>query len=162
MNPNGTFNAEKLREMPGYVFDSISAETADVLVKKLNDFISSRSPALSKEERVQSAAILLSMSKPIARMLENFDYPFQVPKVLLFLNREERVIKEAALMLEFLSSLGFDVAVFSPSGVSGLSDRKRSVIRLDQMVYDMDYPTPPVPDDADERGFIKSVFDLFR
>lgn len=161
MNPNGSFNVDKLREMDGFIFDKVSAETAEMIVNRLNEFIARR-PGITKEERVETAAILLSMSRPLARLVENFDYPFQVPKVIIFLNREERVRKEAALMLEFLSDLGFDVAVFAPSGVSGLSDRRRSVLRLDEMVYDMDLPAPALPEREEDKGLLRSVFDLFR
>lgn len=159
MNPNGTFDSKKLKSQEGYVFDQLSAETADMFVKKLNEFITKDGNRLSKEERVEIANTILSLSKPIARMIENFDYPFQVPKILLLLNKEERVLPQAKIALEFLSSLGFDIAVLSPSGVSGLSDKNRSILRLDKMVYDLNFSTvPPIPK---EKGFIQSLFDLF-
>lgn len=159
MNPNGTFDPNKLKKQEGYVFDQLSAETVDSFIQKLNEFLTKDGNRLSKEERVEIANTLLSLSKPIARLIENFDYPFQVPKILLLLNKEERVLPQAKIALEFLSTLGFDIAVLSPSGVSGLSDKKRSILRLDKMVYDFNFlEAPSIPK---EKGFIQSFFDLF-
>ncbi|WP_289219805.1 YceG family protein [Ileibacterium valens] len=162
MNPDGTFNSKKLRETEGSLFDYVSAETGKVIVEKLNRLLRLKGSSLTKEERIHIANLVLSMSKPIARMIENFDYPFSVPKVLIFLNREERIKKEVRILLEFLSEFGFDIAVMAPSGVSGLDDPKRSILRLDQMVYDMDFPAPPIPEDEDNFHGLKSLFGLFK
>ncbi len=159
MNPNGSFDPVKLKGQKGYVFDQLSSETAEMFIQKLNAFLTKDGNRLSKEERVEIANVLLSLSKPIARMIENFDYPFQIPKVLLLLNKEERVNRNVALALEFLSDLGFDIAILSPSGVSGLSDKKRSILRLDKMVYDFDFSQQLK---GKEKGFIQSVFDFFK
>ncbi len=161
MNPNGTFDSAKLKAQEGYVFDQLSSETADMFVHKLNAFLTKDGNRLSKEERVEIANVLLSLSKPIARMIENFDYPFQVPKVLVLLNKEERVDRNVAIALEFLAELGFDIAVLCPSGVSGLSDKKRSILRLDKMAYDLNFSNPP-ENKGKEKGFMQSVFDFFK
>lgn len=161
MNPNGTFDPAKLKAQEGYVFDQLSSETSDMFIRKLNTFLSKEGNRLSKEERVEIANVLLSLSKPIARMIENFDYPFQVPKVLILLNKEERINRSAALALEFLSDLGFDIAILSPSGVSGLSDKKRSILRLDKMVYDFDF-SKAQETSPKEKSFMQSVFDFFK
>lgn len=170
MNPDGTFDYEKLRDRQDCIFDQLSDETAHFFVDKLNEFILAQSPKPSKNDRVQIAAVLLSLSKEIGRMIENHDYPFNVPKVLLFLFKEEKIIRECQIILPFLKMMGFDVAIFAPSGVSGLADRTRTTIRLDKMDYDM--AVPPILHDGangkgkdrtrDEKKGGKSFFDFFR
>lgn len=164
MNPDGSFNYEKLAAMPDTVLDSLSAETGELFVSQMNAFIARQNPNMSKDERVRVANLLLSMSKKIGRMIENQDYPFQVPKVLLFLPRESRVLAKTRTILSFLSFIGFDVLVLAPSGVSGLTDRGRTILRLDEMVYDQDFPPPPLPraKEKEEEGLLKSVMDFFR
>lgn len=164
MNPDGSFNYEKLAAMPDTVLDSLSVETGELFVDRMNAFIARENPNMSKDERVRLANLLLSLSRKIGRIIENQDYPFQVPKVLLFLPRESRVLPQMRTVLSFLSFIGFDVLVLAPSGVSGLSDRRRTILRLDEMVYDQDFPPPPLPKakEKEEESLLKSVMDFFR
>lgn len=165
MNPDGTFSFDKLKARKGYVFDQMSDEVGRRFVDTLNAMLKESPKLLSKEERLKIATILLSLSKPVARLIENQDFPFQVPKILLFLFKEDKVVDEMQIVLPFLKRMGFDIAIFTPAGVSGLSDSSRTRLRLEKMDYDMVIPPQPPKQESTARekekqnGFL-SLFGL--
>lgn len=157
MSPNGEFSYDKLKVMPDSILKSVSPETGKRIVEKLNETMKSMDHRLSKEERIKVAGVILSMSAPLLRLLENYDFPFAVPKVVLFLEDEDKVDEDIEILLNFLSLYAFDIAVFSPAGYSGLSSEARTVIRLDDMIYNFKFPEQP----AEEPGLLRGLKKFF-
>lgn len=157
MNPSGFFEYEKLRDMPDSMLQKVSPETGKRIVEKLNELIRNAKKPMTKDERVRAANIVLSMSASVIRLLENYDFPFFVPKIVLFLEDEEKIDPDVQLLLQFLSNYAFDIAVFAPAGFSGLQNDHRTVIRLDDMIYNFRFPQEQ-PEDSSLLGSLRRFF----
>lgn len=134
MKPNGKFDLIKLCQHD-YVLKQMHKETQKYIVDKLNEYITEEKQ--TKDERVESASIVLGMSKKIYRMMQGYDYPFLAPKVVVFLEGETRIGQKTKVLLDFLSYAGFDIAIFTPAGDSGYLGERITKIRLPKMVYDL-------------------------
>ena len=83
--------------------------------------------------------LLINLHPNLVRMIDNFDFPNQVPKLLLFLEGEEGISNPMQTLLAFLYKVGFDLVILNPAGLCSLSllpDYLYDTIRLETMIYD--------------------------
>lgn len=135
MQPKGNFKYESLAGYDYYCLKQMTQEAGEFVIQKLNEFMDRKS--LSKDDRVSTVNTVLNMSKPIARLFENYDLPFAVPKIVFFLDNEEKVNQKTAILFEYLSFAGFDIILFSPAGDSGMRNTSHSKFRLDEKIFDV-------------------------
>lgn len=73
------------------------------------------------EIRIKIFAMLLGINTVILNILQKFDYPYNVPKIILY--TENYTLKFAEIVfLNFLNSLGLDIIIYSPSGYSDIEN----------------------------------------
>lgn len=170
MKPDGTFDPEKLRSMENYPLARLSAETETVLINKLNEVIK-KAPAifghsLSKEEKIDLAASVLQMAPSLIKLIDNFDYPFRVPKVVIFLENEDSLQDQTLYLLAVLNQLGLDLAVFSPAGQSLLSRKIKpgnfSNFRAEKMDYHSRADQFLKQSEPEKPSFSKMFSDFFK
>lgn len=90
-------------------------------------------------------------------MIDNFDFSSNIPKLVYFLENDNAIDKESAIVLAYLNNIGFDIICFAPAGISGLetyiNTNYISSVRLEHMRYDMSY--------SDVKNIIKKSKGLF-
>ena len=114
----------------------------DFILEKINETLLQTNvltKAFGKEERLQALMFLLHLHPNLIRMIDNFDYPEQVPKAVFFLEKEEELSEQVQLLIAFLFQVGFDLVVLNPAGLCNLSYFSKDyydTIRLETMVYE--------------------------
>lgn len=142
MNGDGGFSKEKVKACEFYPLSRYSEEVQDFLLGKINEVLLKTdilTKPFQKEERLQALMFLLHLHPNLIRMIDNFDYPEQVPKAVFFLEREEELSEQIQLLLAFLFQVGFDLVVLNPAGLCNLSYLSKDcydTIRLETMVYE--------------------------
>lgn len=123
---NGLFDVEEVKKLPFYPYAAYNDYTESFMLNKMNETISDTSlfkqPIKSKEDRIYFASLILSLNKKIVRLIDSFDFPNEVPKVTVFLEKEGELTKDVIYVLAYLNTIGFDVIVFTPAGMSNLSE----------------------------------------
>jgi len=76
--------------------------------------------------------------------MQNFDFTKKNPKII-YINTSESMIKpEEAILLEFLSLIGFDVVFFIPTGYQNIEKYYTSPIveehQIGEYIYDLTVP----------------------
>lgn len=61
-------------------------------------------------------ATVLNLSKEILRLIQGFDFTKKNPKIVVINTRDQQASLEDAILMTFLSQVGFDVALFVPTG----------------------------------------------
>lgn len=118
------------------------------LINKVTDFLetfdikinlSGSSPLDTARIRVFN--ILMELEEPLISLLSKFDYPFYVPKIVVYNNgsKTSKITFEDAVKLMFMSSFGIDVIIFNPAGYNDIEDFAREryydIHRLEEIAY---------------------------
>ena len=62
-------------------------------------------------------SVLMNLDKELLRLLQNFDFTKSIPKFLVVDVTEKMFTLEECILLAFLNLVGFDIAIFTPTGV---------------------------------------------
>lgn len=142
MTGDGGFSKEKVKACNFYPLSRYNEDVQDFILEKINETLLQANvltKSFGKEERLQVLMFLLHLHPNLIRMIDNFDYPEQVPKAVFFLEREEEFSEQVQLLIAFLFQVGFDLVVLNPSGLCNLSYLSKDyydTIRLETMIYE--------------------------
>jgi len=162
MSGDGTCNLQKLKECPFYPLNRYKPEVQDLILQKINEVLADPhlfTCSFEKEDRLKLIMLLLHLHERVIRLIDNFDFPNQVPKLVIFLEHEDGLSNEMQFLLGFFSKVGFDLVIFDPSGMcnlSLLSSERMDVIRLETMKYEQ--TVEGLLKEAKRGGFLRKLF----
>lgn len=108
---NGRLMTREIKQSSGYRYGFLSEERQDYILDKIKLLLE-----ISPLSPLETAAVGLSLSSEILRIIQKFDFTEKNPK-LIYINTTEAVITpEDSLMTALLGLLGFDVLYFLPTG----------------------------------------------
>lgn len=143
---DGTFDTEEVKKLPIYKFGKYSSEVQDFILKKFNETIRDENifkQSLDKETILKLLVIVLSLNEEFVRMIDNFDFIGNIPKVVIYLNNEDSISDSMVMLLGYLHTIGMDIVIFNPSGLFNINNILKesivSVMRLNQMNYNSTY-----------------------
>lgn len=143
---DGTFDIEKIKELEMYKFNKYSEEVQNLILNKFNETIlddSIYSFSLDKKDILQLLVLILKLNENIVRLIDNFDFTKNVPKIVILLNNEDILSDNMLLLLGYLHKIGIDIIIFNPSGLFNtdkiINTSKINVTRLQQMKYDINF-----------------------
>ncbi|MGL5085349.1 MAG: YceG family protein, partial [Clostridium sp.] len=143
---DGTFDTNEVKKLKIYKFAKYSNEVQDFILKKFNEMIGNENlfvQKLDKETILKLLVLVLSLNENIVRMIDNFDFIGQVPKIVIYLNDEDNISDSMVMVLAYLHTIGMDIVIFNPSGLFNINNILKGntlyVIRLEQMNYKSNY-----------------------
>lgn len=124
-----------------------------ILFNSINDFLKSfdininlnDSTQIYEGAKLKVFNILNTLEEPLIKLISKFDYPFYVPKIVVYNNGSERskITFDDAVKLAFMSSLGIDVIIYNPAGYNDIEDFIREnyydVHRLEEVEFNLPY-----------------------
>lgn len=142
---NGTFNFEDLMKTEENNISKYNIYTKQIIIEKLNDFIledyTILERKLSEKDLLKLVYMILNIPDDVARLIDNFDFPNKVPKIIIFLEKQTRLLDEHIIFLCYLNTLGIDIVILNPSGLSSVNTVINKIrfneIRLDTMDYEI-------------------------
>ena len=82
---------------------------------------------------------LIKSTAEIRSQIDSFDFPNEVPKLVLFYEYETSMNLETFAVIALLNQIGFDIIVLTPAGLVGLdkyiNKSSYNSIRLDKVNY---------------------------
>lgn len=126
----------------GFLRDDVQEHLLDKIELMINQKIIEGTFVNGREYTIISVA--LSLRKDILRKVQNFDFTKKNPK-LIYINTSESMINpEEAILIEFLSLIGFDIVFFIPTGYQNVEKYYTSPIieehQIGEYVYDLTIP----------------------
>ena len=98
-------------------------------------------------------------------MIDGFDFPNQIPKIIYLLENDNQVTKQDTYILAYLNKIGFDILILSPAGLSNfdsfITPHKFVKVRLEEMIYDetKDKLSANIKNNINKsKGFLKRLF----
>ncbi len=154
-NSDGLLNKEKLMQSNFYQLAYLRNSLQDFIINKIQELIKINPfiGATDKELPLKILMTVLTMDEKILRLMETFDYPKTVPKLVIYDSTKEVFSTEDAIMIAFLNIVGLDVAIFTPTNYKNielklqaelLDEHQLPALHLDLVIPDLTaMPTEP-------------------
>lgn len=167
LDANGLLINEKTVNFSFYEYAKYNDLTELFILNKINEFLEKEYLNIDysdKENKLKIIFTLLTLNDNIIKLIDNFDYSSNIPKLVYFLENENSLELEDGIILMFLSSLGFDVVIYSPAGMSNLSSYIKQtyhfVTRLETLNYNRTYNS--LKTIKEKTNIINSIFKRFK
>jgi hypothetical protein len=121
---NGTLKPEKLLQASWWTYKEISYSAQMALANAICRYVMKNNLLAQQGESVDDMRLYLfsqamNIPQSIIKLLQQFDYSQDIPKVIVYNNGYQFARQDAALLL-LVNELGFDVILYNPSGQNDL------------------------------------------
>ncbi len=115
---NGKLQKEKIKAHPLYQYSMLREEVQEHILNKLQILIDQKLIKGTFENGTEYTIIatVLNLRREIVRMLQKFDFTKSNPKLVCIITSESIMSLEDTILLTFLNLVGFDIAIFVPTG----------------------------------------------
>lgn len=115
---NGRLHRDKIKKSRAYRYGFQRDEMQDYILDKLEFLIAQKYIKGTFENGTEYTivSVALNLPKEVTRLLQAFDFTKKNPKLLYINTSDELISLEDTIYLTFLHLLGFDVALFVPTG----------------------------------------------
>lgn len=115
---NGKLQRNTIKQHKLYKYGVIRDEAQEHILDKIQLMINKKIIKGTMESGVEYAIIatVLNLDKSVTRLIQKFDFTKTNPKIICLSLDEQVMSLEDTILLTFLSFVGFDIAVFAPTG----------------------------------------------
>lgn len=116
-----------VKKEPTYAYGHLPDNLQDYILEKIQDLIDYK--MLVSEQTDLPAAIvsvLCGIDVELVRLIQNFDFTREIPKVVAIDVDEKMFSLNNCIVLAFLNLVGFDIAIFTPTGYKNIEQYFRS------------------------------------
>lgn len=113
----GKIIPERIKKHNNYSYDFLSDNTQDYILEKIQTLINLKwieYETMGLENVILST--LLNLDKQTVRLIQQFDFTKEIPKVIAIDVDESMFSLEDCIYFSFLNLVGFDIAIFTPTG----------------------------------------------
>lgn len=138
---NGKLQIQKIKNHPSYKYGFIREDMQDYIFDKLQELLDKRiiNGTFSNGTEFTIVSTALNLNKEILRMIQKYDFAKKIPKLIVISTREELCSLEDSIMVAFLSMIGFDIAIFTPTGYQSVERNFSKPILIEHQVGDYVY-----------------------
>ena len=114
-------NIEKIKELKEYKYAFLNGNTQNLILSKIQELIDLKlleQNDLSISSKI--AATLLNINKEILKLIQQFDFTKQIPKIIIMDTDENIASLQDCILLLFLNLIGFDIVIFTPTGYQNI------------------------------------------
>lgn len=143
---NGRLQVQKIKEHSLYPYSFLREEIQDYMFDKMQQLLHSKIIIGENQADLEGTIIatLLNMEKSIVRMIQKYDFTKAVPKLILIHTDESTCSMEDSILVAYLNLIGFDIAIFVPTGYRSIERYYNKNIILEHQVgeyrYDLRVP----------------------
>ena len=147
LNEQGLFDECKVMNSRHYKFGYLKGHLQHFLIVKINDLLSSGMFLATVDEKFKLKIIMtiLTMDDALIKLIEVFDYPHEIPKVIIYDNEKETFTENDAILLAYFNLIGLDVIIFTPTNYKTIEQQiKPSLFDVHQLPfvkYDLALPS---------------------
>ena len=142
----GKLNREKMRSHRYYPFAILREETQTYILDKIQMMLDGKMIKGIGVNGMEYLVIstILNINKDFQRMIQQFDFTKKNPKLLIVNTKESMASQEDAILFTFLHLIGFDIAIFVPTGYQSierwLGTDSMDEHQIGEYMYDLSVP----------------------
>ena len=147
LNEQGLFDETKVMKSQHYKFGYLKEHLQHFLILKINELLSSGMFLANVDEKFKLKIIMtiLTMDDSLIKLIEVFDYPQEIPKVIIYDHEKETLSENDAILLAYFNLIGLDVVIFTPTNYKTIEHQiKPSLLDVHQLPlvkYDLALPS---------------------
>ena len=112
-----------------------------------------------RDLQVDIFSVLINLDTSMLELLQAYDYPEEVPKIIIYNNEENGNLSfEDCIMLTFMNSMGIDIIVYNPSGYNDIENfiypEQYDVHRLENVSFKLHFKKYR----EKKKGFFENLF----
>lgn len=97
-----------------------------------------------RDFQVDIFSVLINLNGAILELLQAYDYPEEVPKIVVYNNEENGNLSfEDCIMLAFMNSMGVDIIIYNPSGYNDIENfiypEQYDIHRLENVSFELHF-----------------------
>jgi hypothetical protein len=144
---DGLVDKESLFKNRLYRFSYLKTPLQNGIIDKINQLLSIPmfKNTVDTEFRLKILLNILSLDAQVLELIQKFDYPFKIPKLLIYHNDKEIFSEDDSIVLSFLNLIGFDIAIFTPTGYNNIEQRLLEnyydTHKLEDVKFELQLPT---------------------
>jgi hypothetical protein len=157
------FDTEKLLKASWWKYKELRTGLQRNIAEKikelcLNPIVKSSENVDLRDKQVDIFSVLINLDMKHLQILQGFDYPGEVPKIIIYNNEENGNISyEDSIMLLFMNAMGVDIIIYNPSGYNDieeyLSEDVYDIHRMEKLSFNLKFRKP-----IEKKGFFKNLF----
>ncbi len=146
LNEQGLFDETKVMKSQHYKFGYLKEHLQHFLIVKINELLASEMFLANVDEKFKLKIIMtiLTMDDALIKLIEVFDYPQEIPKVIIYDHEKETFSENDAILLAYFNLIGLDVVIFTPTNYKTIEHQiKPSLLDVHQLPfvkYDLELP----------------------
>lgn len=115
---NNKLKRDEIKASRQYPFGLLRDEMQEHILDKLQQMLDDRTIKGTFVNGTEYTVVstVLNMKKDLLRLIQGFDFTKRNPKIVVINTRDQEASLQDAIMLTFLNKLGFDIAMFVPTG----------------------------------------------
>jgi len=146
LDKTGFVDKQKLQAHSSYKFTYLKTSLQHIIIEKINYFLKTHmlKKAIDKDFKLKILMTILNADKNILQLIQQYDYPSKIPKLLIYDNNESVFSDEDSIMLCFLNLFGFDITILTPTGYNNIEgkieDKFYDTHRLEEVNFNLTLP----------------------
>jgi hypothetical protein len=164
LGKEGLFDLGKVRDSNIYKFAYLRTSVQNLILDKINQLLLAANLFKFKVDQNFKFKILhtiLNLEKEYLDLIQRFDFPFTIPKLVIFDNDEKMFSETDIIIIAFLYLCGFDLVILAPTGYNdiehGLNEKYYDIHKLDHFEFGLRcLPTEAVP--SSKKSLFKRFF----
>lgn len=124
-NMDGSLNKERVKDIREYNFSHLRTPVQNLILDKTDELIRATDLfifPISKDFKAKILYTVLALEKKYLDILQKFDYPLQLPKLVIFDNSKNIFSQEDLIIIAFLHLVGFDIVILTPTGYNNIEN----------------------------------------
>lgn len=163
---NDVINKEKIKKLSEYKFSHIRETVQNYILNTIQEVILKKDILFkfSKDKDIKTDIIyeILTLEKEYLDILQNFDFPYKIPKIIIFHQNENVFTKTDAIRIAFFLLAGFDVLIFTPSGYNDVEtviiNANYDVHKLESFDFNLNLEDRYMYSKPKKKGFFEGLF----
>lgn len=166
LNKNGLLDECQVLKNRNYKFGYLKEPLQYFLIAKINELIYSGMFLETVDDKFKLTIIMtiLTMDESFIKLIQGFDYPQEIPKVILYDHVKESFNENDCILLGYLNLIGLDVVIFTPTNYRNIEQYiKQSFLNIHQLpLVKYDLALPPLDNistaSSQKPGFLSRFF----
>ncbi|MCB2293732.1 YceG family protein [Clostridium algoriphilum] len=158
------FNMDKLINSSWWKYKELRTGLQKTMAEKIKDLcLNPVSINVENEDlrdlQVDIFSVLINLDTTLLELLQAYDYPEEVPKIVVYNNEENGNLSfEDCIMLAFMNSMGIDIIIYNPSGYNDIENfiysERYDIHRLEDVSFKLHFKKYV----EKKKGFFESLF----
>lgn len=164
LNSNELIDINKLRANSLYKYSYLSDTIQLNIIKSIEELFTLDVLTIDMDINMKLRILntILNLDKSLLELIQNFDYPNNVPKIIIYDSKESVFSIEDSIIMAFLYLNGFDICVLTPTGYNNfemhIDSKFYDIFKLESKQFNLALPDLNKYKKKKSKGFWSNLF----